>query len=336
MHNRRTILALSLGAAAAPAAVAAQGNANALPAGTVSLSPKPAWPPRENFALWPGAPPGARLPEPLAHPEITGRSGDYHDLWMRGVVRPDVGVVRPRRPDGRAVLIMPGGGYSFTSIRKEGIDVALGLASRGITGFVLNYRLPGEGWIDRANTPLMDAQRALRLIRANAERFQVDPRRIGVLGFSAGGHLAASLLTLSETPVYRRVDAIDAVSARPDFGGLLYAVSNMDPGRSHGGSRANLLGPNPDSAMERRYACDRNITRETPPLFIVHAQDDPTVPFANAMDLFGAARAARIPVEAHLLLRGGHGFGTRLPTTESGSLWPDLFDRWIGEVMVRR
>lgn len=333
MQNRRTILALSLGAAAAPAAAAAQGRAKALPAGAVSLSPTPTWPPREAFPLWPGAAPGARLAEPLPRPEITGRSGDYHDLWMRGVVRPDVGVIRPRRPDGRAVLILPGGGYSFTSIRKEGIDVALALAARGVTGFVLNYRLPGEGWVDRANTPLMDAQRALRLIRANAERFQVDPRRIGVLGFSAGGHLAASLLTQHDAAVYRRVDAVDAVSAKPDFGGLLYAVSNMDAGRSHGGSRANLLGPNPDPAMERRYACDRNITRETPPLFIVHAQDDPTVPFMNAMDLFAGARAARIPVEAHFLLRGGHGFGTRLPAADSGSLWPDLFDRWTGEVL---
>ena len=286
--------------------------------------------------MWPGAAPGQRLPEALPRSEITGRAGEYHDLWLRGVVRPDVGVIRPRRPDGRAVLIMPGGGYNFTSIRKEGLDVALALASRGITGFVLNYRLPGEGWVDRANTPLMDAQRALRLIRAGAERYRIDPRRIGVLGFSAGGHLAASLLTLFDTPVYRRVDAVDALSARPDFGGLMYAVSNMDLGRSHGGSRANLLGPNPDPAMERRYACDRNITRETPPLFIVHAQDDTTVPFTNAMDLFAGARAARIPVEAHFLLRGGHGFGNRLPTTESGSLWPDLYDRWIGEVTGRR
>jgi len=335
MHNRRKVLALSIGAAAAPAAAAAQGP-RAFQPGALSLSATPSWPPRENFPLWPGAAPGVRNPEPLPRSEITGRTGEYHDLWLRGVTRPDVGVIRPRRPDGRAVLIMPGGGYSFTSIRKEGLDVALVLAARGITGFVLNYRLPGEGWVDRANTPLMDAQRAIRLIRHGAERYGIDPRRIGVLGFSAGGHLAASLLTQYEAPVYRRIDAADAQSARPDFGGLMYAVSNMDQGRSHGGSRANLLGPTPDPAMERRYACDRNITRETPPMYIVHAQDDPTVPFTNAMDLFAGARAARIPVEAHFLLRGGHGFGARLPTTESGSLWPDQYDRWIGEVMGRR
>ncbi|WP_242139056.1 alpha/beta hydrolase [Sphingomonas sp. TREG-RG-20F-R18-01] len=331
MHNRRNILALSIGAAATPAAAAA-AHAPRI-AGPFGL---PVWPPRETVALWSGHPPGARTPEPLQRPTITGRPGDYRDLLMRGVVRPAIGVYRAPRPDGRAVVICPGGGYSFTSIRNEGSDVASALNARGITAFVLSYRLPGEGWVDRSNTPLMDVQRAMRIVRANAARYRIDPNRLGVLGFSAGGHLAASLLTLFDTPVYRRGDAIDAVSARPDFGGLMYAVSNMDPGRSHGGSRANLLGPNPDPVMERRYACDRNITRETPPLFIVHAQDDPTVPFTNAMDLFAGARAARIAVEAHFLLRGGHGFGTRLPATESGSLWPDLYDRWIGEVMGRR
>jgi acetyl esterase/lipase len=323
---RREMLALSLGAAAAPA-FAAQTTPSPLAI--------PRWPPAEAIALWPGLPPGAGATMPRLAPEITGRPGEYRDIWMRGTSRPDLGIFRAPRPDGRAVLVIPGGGYSFVSLRGEGIDVARALNARGITCFVLNYRLPAEGWADRANVPLQDAQRAMRLIRAEARRFAIDPAKLGVLGFSAGGHLAASLTALHATEVYRSVDLADRQSARPTFSGLMYAVSNVDPGRSHGGSRANLLGPNPDRAMERRYAIDRRLTASTPPLFLVHAEDDDVVPVLNSLDMLAAARAAGIPVEAHILEKGGHGFGTRLPRTLPGSLWPELFDRWVGGILTR-
>ena len=309
------MLALSVGAAAVPALAGAADYV-------------PHWPPAESFALWPGIPPGAPAGLPRAAPEITGGSGGYHDIFMRGIASPDVGVVRPARPDGRATLVIPGGGYGFVSLRNEGLDVARALALHGITCFVLSYRLPGEGWLDRANTPLADAQRAMRLIRANARRYAIDPARLGVLGFSAGGHLAGSLATLHSAAVYQPVDAADRQPARPAYAGLMYAVSNMDPGRSHGGSRAALLGPTPDPAMQRRYALDRHVIGGTPPLFLLHAGDDDTVPVANSLDMLAAAHAARIPVEAHILERGGHGFGTRLARTLPGSLWPELFDRW--------
>ena len=323
---RRDMLALSIGAAATPA-FGAQSTPSPLAI--------PSWPPAETIALWPGPPPGAGSILPRLAPEITGRPGEYRDIWMRGTSRPDLGVFRAPRPDGRAVLVIPGGGYSFVSLRGEGIDVARALNARGITCFVLNYRLPAEGWADRANVPLQDAQRAMRLIRSQARRFGVDSARLGVLGFSAGGHLAASLTALSATEVYRPIDAADRQSARPAFGGLMYAVSNVDAGRSHGGSRANLLGPNPDRAMERRYAIDRRLVASTPPLFIVHAEDDDVVPVLNSLDMLAAARAAGIMVEAHIFQRGGHGFGTRLPRTLPGSLWPDLFDRWVGGIVAR-
>ncbi|HVF93735.1 MAG TPA: alpha/beta hydrolase, partial [Sphingomonas sp.] len=312
---------LSAGAAASPSALRAQ---QVPAAGFI-----PSWPPGERIALWHGLPPGAPATLPRPAPQITGKPGEYRDIWMRGTAQPDLGVFRAPRPDGRGVLVIPGGGYSFVSLRGEGIDVARALNARGITCFVLNYRLPAEGWSDRANVPLQDAQRALRLIRAEARRYAVDPAKLGVLGFSAGGHLAASLATLHATPVYRAVDAADRQSARPAFAGLMYAVSNVDPGRSHGGSRANLLGPVPDPALERRYAADRRITATTPPLFIVHAEDDATVPVFNSLDMLGAARAAAIPVEAHIFQKGGHGFGARLPRSFPASLWPDLFDRWV-------
>jgi len=322
--GRREIFGLAAGAAAAiPAMAAAQRRPSPIDAA-------PLWPPAERVRLWPGLPPGSPAVLPRPAPTLTGRAGEYRNLLMRGTAEPDFGVYRPARPDGRGVLICPGGGYAYVSLRGEGIDVAEVLGAQGITCFVLNYRLPAEGWLDRANTPLADAQRAMRLIRANARRYRIDPARLGVLGFSAGGHLAASLVTQYATEVYHPVDAFDRGSARPAFGGLMYAVSNVDPGRSHGGSRANLLGPDPDRAMERRYAADRHIDRATPPLFIGHAEDDTTVPVLNSLDLLAAARAAGIPVEAHIFERGGHGFGTRLPRQLPGSLWPDLFERWLG------
>ncbi|KQS01418.1 esterase [Sphingomonas sp. Leaf357] len=318
--DRRALLGLSLGAAAVPSlAQAAQSRPTA-----------PIWPPVESFKLWPGLPPGAPARMPRITPDITERG----DIRMRGTASPDVGVFRPLRPDGRAVLIAPGGGYSFVSLENEGVSVARVLAQHGITSFVLNYRLPGDGWRDRADTPLADAQRAMRLIRAQAARFRIDPARLGVIGFSAGGHLAASLVTQYAAKVYAAVDAADAESARPRFGGLMYAVSNMDPGRSRGGSRANLLGPNPSPAMEARYAADRNIRADTPPLFIMHAEDDPTVPVINGLDLLAYARAARVPAEAHIFQQGGHGFGVGLPDGLPGSLWPQLFIRWLNGALA--
>ena len=320
---RRDLLALSAGALGATA-VAGPAQAVAAAAGDYI----PHWPPAESFALWPGLPPGSPATLPRLAPEITGRAGDYHDVWMRGTALPDVGVFRPARPDGRAVLVIPGGGYGFVSLRNEGIDVARALGLQGITCFVLSYRLPGEGWANRADVPLQDAQRAMRLIRHGARRYGIDPARLGVLGFSAGGHLAGSLATLSTTSVYRAVDAADREHARPAWAGLMYAVSNMEAGRSHGGSRANLLGPTPDPAMQRRYAVDRHVGAAAVPLFLGHAEDDGVVPIENSIDTIAAARVAKVPVEAHLFERGGHGFGVRLAKTMPGSLWPDLFGRW--------
>lgn len=316
--SRRDILAIGAGAIAAPALAGAQGRPD----------DTPRWPPAEHFALWPGRPPGAPDVLPAERPTITGTPGEYRDIQLRGVARPLVGVYRPARPDGRAVLIAPGGGYEFTSQRNEGSDVALALAAFGITGFVLSYRLPGEGWRGRATVPLADAQRAMRLIRAGARRYAIDPARVGVLGFSAGGHLAGSLATQHDFMSYAAMDAADRLSPRPDFAGLMYAVSNVDAGRSHAGSRDLLLGPRPDPVMQARFAIDRNIRAGTPPLFLLHTEDDDVVPVQNSVDTFAAARAARVPVAAHFLPRGGHGFGVRLPSGEPAALWPQSFARW--------
>lgn len=319
--DRRDLISLPLGVAAAPAL--AQVVPEAIPS----------WPPPEHFDLWPGHPPGAPERLPAFKPEITGKPGEYRDLFHRGVARPNVGVFRPARPDGRAVLIAPGGGYEFIAMRNEGMDVARALNAFGITCFVLSYRLPGEGWRNRSVAPLADAQRAMRLIRAGARRFGIDPARTGVVGFSAGGHLAGSLATQHAYRAYDPIDAADRLSARPAFAAPIYAVSNVDPGRSHPGSRDKLLGPTPDPAMQARFAIDRNIRAgDTPPLFLLHTEDDTVVPVQNSIDTFMAARAAKVPVAASFYPNGGHGYGVRLPTSNPASLWPEAFARWSAEL----
>ncbi|PAX09652.1 alpha/beta hydrolase [Sphingomonas lenta] len=293
----------------------------------------PAWPPAEHFKLWPGRPPGAgaRLPAP--------RPGDprsERELWLTGVAEPVVGVYRPARPDGRAVLSIPGGGYRFVSIENEGINVARALNPAGITVFALAYRLPGEGWADRADVPLQDAQRAMRLIRADARRYGVDPAGLGVLGFSAGGHLAASLTVGHDDRVYRPLDAADRQSARPAYSGLVYPVTSLTTLSAHRGSSDSLIGPTPDPAIAARYDTPRRVTAATPPLFMVHAMDDTVVPVEQVLDMVAAARAAKVPVETHLFDRGGHGFGAlNAPERSPARLWTELFERWTRDAVSR-
>jgi acetyl esterase/lipase len=169
----------------------------------------------------------------------------------------------------------------------------------------------------------------MRLIRSRAAEFRIDPARLGVLGFSAGGHLAASLTASFAERVYTPVDAADQQSARPAFSGLVYPVATLDPKITHMGSFNNLLGPNPSEALIAARSPERHVTSDTPPSFVVHAFDDGAVPVANSLRWIEAAQAAKVPVEAHLFTEGGHGFGLRLPKDLPGSRWPDLFSLWM-------
>lgn len=319
--DRRTLLGTAL---ALPVAAAASQGAQAQ--ARTGMTP---WPPAEHFRLWPGKAPGAPAKLPTPRPEMSGNPAQP-ELWMRGTADPIVAVYRPERPDGRAVLSIPGGGYGFVSLENEGIDVASVLNPLGITVFVLSYRLPGDGWANRADVPLQDAQRAMRLIRANAGRYGIDPAKLGVLGFSAGGHLAASLTVGHDDRIYTPVDAADRQSARPAYSGLVYPVTSLSRPGTHSGSGNNLLGPNPDEATRRRYDTPPRITGATPPLFLVHAIDDPLVPLEQSLDVLAAARAAKVPVEVHFFEKGGHGFGAKhLPETAPGRGWLRLFDLWM-------
>ena len=320
--GRRSFLGAGLAAIAAGAS--AQDYED--PASIAAKPGAPPWPSKERLLLWPKAPPGA--PETLPRPEWT-MSGDatYRQLWIKGIAAPEVNVFRPARPDGSAILAIPGGGYEFLAVQNEGVDSARRFNAERTTVFVLTYRLPAEGWANRSIVPLQDAQRAMRLIRSRSAELRVDPARLGVLGFSAGGQLAADLAVSFDQEVYRPLDAADELSARPSFAGLIYPVATLGP-FTHAGSRDNLLGPGAATALIEARSPERHVTSATPPSFVVAAFDDDVVAIDNSLAWIEACRKARVSVEAHLLAQGGHGFGFHLRRDHPGSLWPDLFTVW--------
>jgi len=285
--------------------------------------------PDETIDLWDPGPPemaAAALVE-----TVRERSTDpaYNDRIVLGISQPRMAVFRPARPNGAAVLIMPGGGYSWVVVDKEGYEMARLLAAQGITAFVLFYRLPGEGWaLAGPNVALADAQRAMRLIRHRTGRYGLDRSKVCAIGFSAGGHVCADLLTRFATQVYPPDDAIDALSARPDAAAPLYPVISMSAPHAHAGSRRNLLGDNASPALERAHSPHLNVPADAPPCFLLHAEDDASVPVANTLLLHAALRARGIPAEMHLFPDGGHGFGLRLARGKSVEHWPGLFLAW--------
>lgn len=297
--------------------------------GAAALSAMPAaaqtGPGDEIVELWPGPPPGdtgARIVRKVAD---QSRGAATPDRWVTGIARPVLVVRRPARPNGAAVLLCPGGGYGFLSYDNEGTSQAAWLNARGVTAFILLYRLPNEGWASRALVPLQDAQRAMRVIRARAAGFGIAANRVAVLGFSAGGHLAGSLATRHALATYAPVDAADRLSARPDLAGLVYPVVSFSAPFTHAGSRDMLLGPEQTPAQRRDWSIETRVDAATPPILLVHASDDGLVPPDNSIALYQAMRAAGRPAALHIFEDGGHGFGVRLPATRSASAWPSLF-----------
>lgn len=284
----------------------------------------------QRIALWPaGLAPGDKaLPEAA---RIVERSADpaLPDRYITHVSAPYLVMYRPARPNGTALLVTPGGGYQRVVLDKEGSALVPAFVEEGgITLFVLRYRLPGEGRDDR-DAALADAQRALRLIRARASEWQLDPRRIGVIGFSAGGHLAARLGNGFGQPAYPATDAIDRTSARPDFQLLVYPVIDMDGADTHPGSQHRLLGPDADAALRRHYSMQHQVRADTPPTFLVHAGDDTAVPVGNSLGFYAALHRAGVPAELHVFPYGGHGFGTRGIAGLGAAAWPRLARDWI-------
>jgi acetyl esterase/lipase len=298
---------------------------------TVSLAQdSPAGPGHEVIAIWPGPAPGGE--HATAREVVVERSKDVariRDRYVAGVVRPTLIAFRPEHPNGAAVLMAPGGGYNWVVMDKEGNEAAERFAASGVTVFVMTYRLPQDGWAAGPDTPLQDAQRALRLIRARSGDYRVDPKRIGVIGFSAGGHVAGMLSLAWDRPVYAPLDAADRASARPDFSILMYPVATMQAAHAHVGSRRNLLGVAPDPAAVAAYSLEVLARPDAPPTFLVHAVDDPSVPVENSLALFDSLRARKVPVEMHLFQEGGHGFGIRYAVGLPAAAWPDLALAWM-------
>jgi acetyl esterase/lipase len=284
--------------------------------------------PTETIDLWPNGTPGGPA-KPLVE-TVRERSKDptFNDRYVFGISRPRMAVFRPARPNGSAVLITPGGGYNWVVIDKEGYEMARWLAERGITAFVLFYRLPHEGWAAGPDVSLSDAQRAVRIIRHRAKTYRVDPAKICAIGFSAGGHLCADLMTRFDASTYAAVDAADRLSARPDAAAPIYPVISMTAPTAHAGSRKNLVGEKASPEIERAHSPHLNVPANAPPTFLLHAEDDASVVVENTLMLRSALRQREVPVETHLYRDGGHGFGLRLARGKSVEGWQNLFHAW--------
>jgi acetyl esterase/lipase len=247
------------------------------------------------------------------------------------VQSPEIAVFLPakRNATGQAVIICPGGGYAYLSYNWEGTDVAKLLNAKGITAIVLKSRLPNSKSNITPNlSPLMDAKRAMRIVRANADKWGIKKNNIGIMGFSAGGHLASTLATHFDDGDKNSKDSIEQQSSRPDFAVLIYPVISMNPKITHMGSHNNLIGEHADSTLTNLYSNELQVTTQTPPTFLLHATDDGAVPVENSLRFYEALKNNKVPVEMHIFPKGGHGFGLALG---KGALegWTDLLVAWM-------
>jgi len=270
--------------------------------------------------LWQGKPPAGSGHKPAA-PEHLVRKTAVPPGLVKDIGEPRMVVLHPRHPNGAAVLVVGGGGYVVLAIAQESMPVAQWLLTLGVTPAILYYRLPGDGWAPVA--PFQDAQRAMRLLRRHAADFGIDPQRIGIIGFSAGGNLAGITATRSGHDFYPPRDTADKLSSRPDFAGLIYPVSSL--AHDHSGTRRQLMA---QSNAVAAYTVQSHVSARTPPTFIVHAADDTVVDVGDSLALFRALHAHGVPAELHVFEKGGHGFGMGLPGTRA-SHWPGLFASWM-------
>jgi acetyl esterase/lipase len=272
----------------------------------------------EVVRLWPGEPPGHGRPQ---GPERIGSEGAGEGA-VSNVTLARMEIYRPARPNGTAVLVLGGGGYFRIQIDGAARPIARWLQGQGVTAIVLFYRLPGDGW--NADAPFQDGQRAMRLLRANAGRLGIDPGKVGVIGSSAGGHLAGILATRGGHDFYPRIDAADARPATPDFVALIYPVVSMRPPLDTTRT-ARHLSALPDFAAD--FSVEELVSAATPPFFLAHAADDPIADVGHSLALFTAMRTASRPVELHIFQHGGHSWGMGQPGSEVAA-WPALFAIW--------
>jgi len=257
--------------------------------------------------LWPGGAPGAVGTDDLDKPSLS-------------IFLPPAG-----RATGSAVVVCPGGGYGFLAVDHEGKQIAQWLNSMGIAAFMLKYRL-GPRYHHPA--PLLDAQRAIRTVRSRAAEFGISPDSIGIWGFSAGGHLASSASTHFDAGDPKAADPIDRVSSRPDFAILAYPVISFTTEYTHKGSRENLLGKDPDPKLVEYLSSEKQVTRDTPPTFLFHTDEDVVVPPENSVLYYLALRKAGVPAEMHVFQRGPHGVGLAA-TDQTLVVWQQVLANWL-------
>ncbi len=296
-------------------------------AGALLLAGQPAWawqdaaPAVEEIALWPGRPPGEGS---VTGPEVIGGPGAGFGA-VSNIATPRMRVYRPSTPNGTAVLVCGGGGYFRIQLWKESTPIAQWLQARGYTVFELLYRLPNDGW--DAAAPFMDAQRAMKIIRTRASEYGISPDRIGIMGFSAGGHLAGFTALQPARPLYSGADQFERVSARPDFSVLLFPVVSLRAPYESTRTRRELIGRDPSVAAQNAWSLDTYASADAPPTIIFAAADDPTTPPGHGILLFERLVAAGASAELHLFRNGGHGWGLGEPG-QVLSQWPTMFEQW--------
>lgn len=278
----------------------------------------------EWLPLWPGEVPGGAKPRVVTETERKG--GRLTDI---AVPQYQVFLPEPAKRGGAAVVILPGGGYTILAMGHEGHDYAAWLNARGIAAVLVKYRVSGN---DAAGyqfpVPLLDARRAIRLTRSKADEWGVDPEKVGVMGSSAGGHLASMCATLWDDKLPEETsDQIDALDCRPDFAVLVYPVIAMADPWGHTGSKRRLLGETPAPQLLARVSTDRRVNAKTPPCFMVHAADDGAVPLRNTLEFAARCAENSVPVTCHVFAEGGHGFGLR--GRGDSAKWPMLLEKWL-------
>jgi len=282
--------------------------------------------------VWPGGTPGAgkvTVKEALLE---RSPAGALRDRFAEHVTTPLLTLFAPKGvANGITLLIVPGGGYVRVVIDKEGFEAAEWFSARGFTCGVLRYRMPGDGWAAGPDAPVHDAMRAVRILRSQPLKAGEKPPRIGVMGFSAGGHLVARLITEPKL-AYEHRDAADDLSARPDFAVLMYPVIATAGVSAHGGSVKQLLAAGVKEPDLLRFSPDRNVTADTPPTLLVHAGDDASVPVENSLLMYSALQKAGVRSELHVFDQGGHGFGLRGVAGKDIAAWPELVESWARHV----
>jgi len=277
--------------------------------------------------VWSGKIPGA-IHSPSFKNEDTIKI-ENGKIRIARVTNPTMTIYFPKKKSsGTVAVICPGGGYTRLAVDNEGSGIANWLNDYGITAVILKYRLPNDTIMENKSVgPLQDVQETMRVLRRNAKEWKINPNKIGVIGFSAGGHVASTLCTHFNDKVYDS----DSTSARPDFSVLVYPVITMNEINTHTDSRKHLLGKTPDPKLVEYFSNELQVSKNTPPAFIVQSEDDKSVPVQNSIDYFTALKNQNIPSELHIYQKGGHGFGLG-KNKGTLSLWPDACIKWLNEI----